>query len=372
MPIFIPILLAGASAISAAWGAKKGYDAKRNYSKAAEIVSTAETQFASARAELEEHREMTSVGLRNLGALRLEVENEQMARFVAVVRKVNSADYQPISSLGTHVELQLPSIEEIEVSAYTAADLLKDGVGAIAPGVLTGFGATGLVTTYGAASTGAAISSLAGAAATNATLAFLGGGSLAAGGFGVAGGAAVLGGAVTGPVLAVIGFAAARRSEVALTNATRREADLNVAVEQIGNAIGALLALRARTLEISRWITEISTRFALMLDDVDLLLAMKAREQESYEQELSRRREAHAKRAWWLKAWHLLCRKQFDFTVPDAFSFANFSETEQARYQMTVQTGFALYQLIKVRVLDDQGALTEESANAVATCEAMT
>jgi hypothetical protein len=39
----------------------------------------------------------------------------------------------------------------------------------------------------GAASSGTAISSLAGAAATNATLAAIGGGSLAAGGLGMAG-----------------------------------------------------------------------------------------------------------------------------------------------------------------------------------------
>lgn len=47
---------------------------------------------------------------------------------------------------------------------------------------------------FGAASTGTAISTLSGAAATKATLAWFGGGSLAAGGFGVAGGGIVLAG----------------------------------------------------------------------------------------------------------------------------------------------------------------------------------
>ena len=49
------------------------------------------------------------------------------------------------------------------------------------------------------------IGALSGAAATNATLAWLGGGSLAAGGFGMAGGMAVLGGIVAGPALALGG-----------------------------------------------------------------------------------------------------------------------------------------------------------------------
>ena len=58
----------------------------------------------------------------------------------------------------------------------------------------------------GTASTGPAIVSLSGAAATNATLAALGGGALAAGGGGVALGTAVLGGATLGVGLLVGGI----------------------------------------------------------------------------------------------------------------------------------------------------------------------
>lgn len=55
-----------------------------------------------------------------------------------------------------------------------------------------------VATTFGTASTGAAISTLSGAAATNAALAWLGGGALAAGGQGIAGGTAFL--AMSGPI----------------------------------------------------------------------------------------------------------------------------------------------------------------------------
>ena len=55
-----------------------------------------------------------------------------------------------------------------------------------------------VATTFGTASTGAAISTLSGAAATYAALAWLGGGALAAGGNGIAGGTAFL--AMAGPV----------------------------------------------------------------------------------------------------------------------------------------------------------------------------
>lgn len=55
-----------------------------------------------------------------------------------------------------------------------------------------------VATTYGVASTGTAISTLSGAAATNAALAWLGGGAIAAGGGGTAAGGALL--ALAGPI----------------------------------------------------------------------------------------------------------------------------------------------------------------------------
>ncbi len=58
--------------------------------------------------------------------------------------------------------------------------------------------AMGIATTFGVASTGTAISSLSGAAATNAALAWLGGGALAAGGGGMAAGNVFL--ALFGPI----------------------------------------------------------------------------------------------------------------------------------------------------------------------------
>lgn len=74
------------------------------------------------------------------------------------------------------------------------------GVAAFAPSA-----AMGVATTFGTASTGAAISSLSGAAATNAALAWLGGGAVAAGGGGMAAGNALL--ALAGPIGWAIGGA---------------------------------------------------------------------------------------------------------------------------------------------------------------------
>jgi len=74
------------------------------------------------------------------------------------------------------------------------------GAGAIAGGTLA-IGSWALVGALGTASTGTAISTLYGIAATNATLAWFGGGALAAGGAGMTGGMAVLGGIAAIPMI---------------------------------------------------------------------------------------------------------------------------------------------------------------------------
>ena len=82
-------------------------------------------------------------------------------------------------------------VEDIEIR-YKKAEAKQAGKGAV--GVSAGV----TVAAFGVASTGTAISSLSGVAATNAALAWLGGGTLATGGGGMSAGTAFLG--LAGPV----------------------------------------------------------------------------------------------------------------------------------------------------------------------------
>lgn len=93
----------------------------------------------------------------------------------------------------------------VEIEEESAASNIKGAgtavAGTVAGGLVASLGPTAamaIATTFGTASTGAAISALSGAAATNAALAWLGGGALAAGGGGMAAGNAFL--ALAGPI----------------------------------------------------------------------------------------------------------------------------------------------------------------------------
>lgn len=101
---------------------------------------------------------------------------------------------KPLGVASDHsINYSMPNAEKSE----TWKILFGTGVGggvAVAGGSIL----TALATTFGTASTGAAISSLSGVAATNAVLAWIGGGTIAAGGGGMALGSTILG--LMGPV----------------------------------------------------------------------------------------------------------------------------------------------------------------------------
>ena len=95
--------------------------------------------------------------------------------------------------------------EAVRIEKQNNSDNIKGATiatgGTVAGGLIASLGPTAamaIATTFGTASTGTAIASLSGAAATNAALAWLGGGTLVAGGGGMAAGNAFL--ALAGPV----------------------------------------------------------------------------------------------------------------------------------------------------------------------------
>lgn len=98
------------------------------------------------------------------------------------------------------------SFKESEAFAHEELDSARKSATGAGAGVAAGMAVASIApsaamwvaTTFGTASTGAAISTLSGAAATNAAMAWLGGGALAAGGGGMAAGSAFL--AMAGPI----------------------------------------------------------------------------------------------------------------------------------------------------------------------------
>lgn len=263
MPLpLIPIVLGAASLVTGAAGLKKGIDAKRDYERAREIGERAERKHRRAIKALEEKRETVFQQLVALGENKREVFERSARIIVDTVQQARAK-----AKVGGVALESLPADElatfKHDLAEMSSLDIASDSLRGAALAALGAGGIYGSVGALGAASTGTAIASLSGAAATNATLAWLGGGSLAAGGFGVAGGAYVLGGVVAGPALAIAGFALASKAEKALTEAEEYVAGVKEKIAQLQSIDVMLDGVSSNAAEIKMTLQRLETAFEM-------------------------------------------------------------------------------------------------------------
>lgn len=218
----IPLLLVGLG--TAAVGISKTVKAGEDQSKAKSYSQSAQDVVEEATRFIKKKKKETNDALTNLGKKKVEVMGGSMKAFFNNFKKVKNVNFSKINMLAETYRLDPDFFRELENMENMASSLLLEGVASgAAAGAITAFGAYGVVSAFGTASTGVAISALSGQAAANATLAFLGGGSLAAGGLGMAGGSMVLGGLMAGPALAIMGVVVGSKA-----NANREKAYSNL------------------------------------------------------------------------------------------------------------------------------------------------
>ena len=135
-------------------------------------------------------------------------------------------------------------------------------------GAVTAFGAYSAAGVLASASTGTAIATLSGAAATNATLAFFGGGSIAAGGLGVAGGTAVLGGLVAAPALVILGVVASSKANANLEDARSNLAKAKDFDSEINLAVTECVSIRRGADMMNRFLISLNSIFAPLVSEM--------------------------------------------------------------------------------------------------------
>ncbi len=152
--------------------------------------------------------------------------------------------------------------------------VLKAGSGT-ASAVIVAAGANAAVmataSAIGTASTGAAISSLSGAAAQNASLAWLGGGAVAAGGGGMAVGGVVLMVITAAPAVAIGGFTLGILGTKARTRSRQYAAEVDVACAQIETIIKLREACTRRIDELSMVMRSLAERLHAATKRLDAL-----------------------------------------------------------------------------------------------------
>lgn len=207
------------------------HDANKTNEKANDIVNAAKNN-------LEEHRRRCGNNLKKLGKTKVTILDSSVNDFIKYFGQLKNVEFKESSGLNEMGKLCIDSkdFNDLKDLGNFATSILSGVAGGAIGGALTAFGAYSAAGTFAAASTGTAIASLSGAAATNATLAFFGGGSLAAGGLGIAGGTMVLGGLVAGPALAIMGFIVGAKASKAKDEAYSNLAKAKLISAELGVA----------------------------------------------------------------------------------------------------------------------------------------
>ena len=173
-----------AAAATGMFGAGKTVKAITDNSKAGNIIKIANKEVEDARETLEQKRLEVRESFDNLGKLKLTVLERNVMDFIYTFEKIKNVDFTDTIGIDElrNLHIDETSFKELKQLGNFAVNVAGGAAVGAVGGALTAFGAYSAAMTFASASTGTAIATLSGAAATNATLAFFGGGSLAAGG----------------------------------------------------------------------------------------------------------------------------------------------------------------------------------------------
>lgn len=205
--LLIPLGLKGAAAVAGAAGIGFAGHGAKKMKDASNTLKNAQSRYESNMVRFNKENLVTIEKMDKLGKLELEILHG-FKEFSDVFEQIKN---RPSFEIYSNNGVTLPKYDGEKIKKVSVgAGILLGGIGGAGLGAAGGFAAAGATTAavmaLGTASTGTAIASLSGAAATNATLALLGGGAIATGGGGMAVGAAALGAATLGVGLFVGGI----------------------------------------------------------------------------------------------------------------------------------------------------------------------
>ena len=328
MPLPLLPIVGGIMAIAAGGvGIAKGAKAIKDNNEANDVNERAQDIIDEAQNKLQTSRDRTSKALTALGNKKIDICDKHLTRFIASFEKLKNVELETSVGLDelSKVKIDKQSITDLKKITLMATSLAAGTASGAVAGAAVAFGAYGAAGALATASTGTAIATLSGAAATNATLAFFGGGAIAAGGLGIAGGTAVLGGLVAGPALAVVGCIMGAKASANLDNAYSNLATAKEVKEELAVLTTMCNGIKRR-----------SDLFTKALIKLEAILNMQL-----------------------AKFEYVLATEGVDYT--------QFSESSKNLVAMLLGTVQAVKAILDTPLLDEKGALTSESQKVIGT-----
>ncbi|WQW33015.1 glycine zipper family protein [Helicobacter pylori] len=321
----LPFILAGVALAAAGYGVKKGIDALDADCEADEFIKKAKSLKEEAAKRLESAQSDCKLAFARFGEKKLRVLSHSVSNFLnhfhrlkrstITIEGINMQDIQRQVSDARKITNQYREVDFFDVSGAVAGSAIG--------GVLVAYGAYAGVGMLASTAGGVAIAELSGVAATNATLAWLGGGALSVGGFGMVGGMAVLGGLIAGPALAILGAFSASKMEEKLENAKAYCSQAEAAVKKADVVIDNLRSVEKMAELFTRQITKFDVLFFSLSQDA--IATMK--------------------------------KHHYDTSL--------YNQKEKDQLCVTVSTLMTLSAFLKVSIMDESQKLTEKTKNAL-------
>ena len=284
LPLFIVGAIKVAGVAAATYGAGRGVHSVVQNKEAKEVQSSAESKYERAKKSTKKAIEESNKSIENLGQKKLEILTKSVDDYVKTfeqLKKVNLKESEGLREIGV-TEIDGSLIAEARELSSTAISVLKGIAGGAGAGALAAFGATSATMALGTAGTGAAISSLVGIAQTNATLAFLGGGTLAAGGGGIAAGATVLGTLAAAPALFLLGTIMDKSASANLDKAYTYNSEVNKAVAEMDTVRTLCNGVTARSNMFIELLDKLNEMFIQETLDLKYLIKYKGNDYSQY------------------------------------------------------------------------------------------
>lgn len=265
----VPILFWGAGLATGVAGGVNFMRGGQKVKRARSEVAAAQERYEQELATTEQAVSMTNDGVHAYGQQQemcLDVVVRRMADFLLRNDQVVT---ERASDLLDGIVIDLQRLEGFTGDLMTGEGLLEDVLKAAAAGAATYSSIPVAVAAFGSASTGTAIANLSGAAARNAVMAWLGGGSLVSGGGGMALGAMTLNVVTIGPTILVGGLVLNGKGEKALTEAQRYATDVEASINDQHDLRLRLDLVDSRVEELSDMLSQLEDRGVKALDELE-------------------------------------------------------------------------------------------------------
>ncbi|MBD2306176.1 hypothetical protein H6G17_11695 [Chroococcidiopsis sp. FACHB-1243] len=270
----IPIILGAIALGTTAFGGLACVAGMADMDLAKKIGERAQKRYKSKVSQLQADWETANQIAEEYSQLQIDIKMCTVGRFVDFIeRRIGQQASQSDRQILEGLEISIQQLKQYQVMAIEAEEWVKGGLSAAVTGAAVSSGTITLAKSVGTATvtrffglwtTEVGISSLGGAAARNATIAWLGGSSMAVGGF-------VLGGLTLGPALMIGGFQLAGKAEEALTKARKYEAEVNTAIAQFDAARDFLQQARRQIFELEDLVKLLNDRAVLGLNELESL-----------------------------------------------------------------------------------------------------